>query len=71
MEFAILSIPGLVSNPIGGAWVTLDNGKYRDMQIWCGAVMLAGSAMFVLARMTVSGLRIRMTVSGVKIRAVV
>jgi MFS family permease len=62
LEFAILSIPALVSNPIGGAFIDLENGKFRDLQIWTGVVLLAGSFLYVAARASLVGLRIAVKV---------
>ncbi|KAF2158984.1 hypothetical protein M409DRAFT_71332 [Zasmidium cellare ATCC 36951] len=62
LQFASLSIPSLVANPIGGAFISLDNGGYSDMQIWCGVVMLAGSIMFVCARCSISGPKLAVAV---------
>ena len=61
MEFAVISFSGLASNPIGGAFVS-DKGAYRNMQIWCGATMVAGALMFVCARFTVSGAKAKAVV---------
>jgi MFS family permease len=43
IEFAIISVAALVSNPIGGAFIDHDHGRFRALQIWCGVVLLAGS----------------------------
>ncbi|KAI9041901.1 MCT family MFS transporter [Aspergillus affinis] len=42
MEFAIMSIAAQVSNPIGGALIDHNHGSFRDLQIFCGVVLLAG-----------------------------
>lgn len=55
VEFATLSIPLLVSNPIGGAFIAHDHGGYTGLQIWSGVILLAGSAMFIAARFSLSG----------------
>ena len=57
-EFAIISVPALISNPIGGALVDYDNAKFRALQIWCGVVLLAGSTMFVFARSSLIGFKV-------------
>ncbi|KAF2674596.1 MFS general substrate transporter [Microthyrium microscopicum] len=54
---AILAIPSLVSNPIGGALITHDHGQFRDVQIWAGVIMLAGACMFVVTRTAMVGFR--------------
>lgn len=58
-EFAVLSVAALVSNPIGGALITRDHGKFRYLQIWCGVKLLAGSTMYIFARASLVGLQIR------------
>ncbi|KAB8071468.1 major facilitator superfamily domain-containing protein [Aspergillus leporis] len=50
MEFATMSVAALVSNPIGGALI--DHGSFRDLQIFCGVVLLGGSVGFGMARLS-------------------
>ena len=57
-EFAILSIAGLFSNPIGGALISHDHGGFRGMQIFCGVVLLAGSTVLVFARCSLVGFKL-------------
>ena len=57
--FAAISIAALVGNPIGGALVTKEHGNYRNLIIFCGVMMFAGSCMFVAARASLKGLDIR------------
>ena len=57
-EFAIISFAALVSNPIGGALIDHDHGRFRALQIWCGVVLIAGSAFFILARISLAGLKL-------------
>ncbi|KAL2802519.1 MFS general substrate transporter [Aspergillus granulosus] len=52
MEFAVMSVAALVSNPIGGALIDNDHGSFRDLQIFCGVVLLAGSVGFIMARLS-------------------
>ncbi|OBT60997.1 hypothetical protein VE03_09739 [Pseudogymnoascus sp. 23342-1-I1] len=52
MEFAVMSVAALVSNPIGGALIDHNHGSFRGLQIFCGVVLLAGSAGFVMARLS-------------------
>lgn len=52
MEFGLLSIPALVGNPIGGAFVAHDGGGYRDLQVWTGTILTVGACMFVAARIS-------------------
>ena len=61
-EFAIISVAALISNPIGGAWITHDHGKFRYLQIWCGVVLLAGSTMYIFARASLVGFKISVKV---------
>jgi MFS family permease len=56
--FAILSIPALVSNPIGGAILSADNGKFHDMQIYAGIMLFVGSCLFVVTRFTLVGFKV-------------
>ncbi|KAL4861278.1 hypothetical protein BDV12DRAFT_208164 [Aspergillus spectabilis] len=54
MEFAIMSIAALVSNPIGGALIDHAHGSFRDLQIFCGVVLLGGSVGFLMARLSLA-----------------
>ena len=49
-NFLIISIAGLLGNPIAGALVTRDEGRYTYLQGFCGVSMFAGTALFVMAR---------------------
>lgn len=62
LEFGILSIPALVSNPIGGAFIASDDGGYRDCQIWTGCILMLGSVLFLFARMSLGGARVMIEV---------
>ncbi|KAL8735649.1 MAG: hypothetical protein Q9166_000818 [cf. Caloplaca sp. 2 TL-2023] len=53
--FAVISVATLVGNPIGGALVSHERGAYRDLQIFCGVMMAAGSVIFVAARWSLEG----------------
>lgn len=53
--FATLSIVALVGNPIGGAIVSKERGSFLQLQIFCGVLMAAGSVVYVLARVRLSG----------------
>lgn len=54
--FAIISFAALTGTPIGGALVPdVLHGSYTKLQIFCGVVMIAGSTLFVLARVVVGG----------------
>ena len=48
--FAIISFAALVGNPIGGSLVTRDHGKFTQLQIFGGVMMMGGATIFVFAR---------------------
>lgn len=48
--FAIVSIAALTGNPIGGALVSRENGKFTYLQIFCGCAMVCGTLFFTAAR---------------------
>ncbi|RAL15303.1 MCT family MFS transporter [Aspergillus homomorphus CBS 101889] len=54
LEFAVMSVAALVSNLIGGALIQHDHGSFRDLQIFCGVVLLAGSVGFIMARLSLN-----------------
>ncbi|TVY37032.1 Fujikurins efflux protein [Lachnellula subtilissima] len=58
LEFAILSLPALVSNPIGGALIEYDHGGFLGLQIWTGIILLAGGVMYIGARSSLVGFKI-------------
>ncbi|KAL8816580.1 MAG: hypothetical protein Q9223_004428, partial [Gallowayella weberi] len=43
--FAVISVAALVGNPIGGALVSNEGGNYRNLEIFCGIMMLGGSVL--------------------------
>ncbi|KAL2863151.1 putative MFS monocarboxylate transporter (Mct) [Aspergillus lucknowensis] len=55
VEFAIMSVAALVSNPIGGALIRYDPVDFSRLQIFCGTVLLGGAFFFALARMALAG----------------
>jgi predicted MFS family arabinose efflux permease len=55
LEFAMISIPALLSNPVGGAFINLDGGGYRDCQIWTGCILTLGAIFMAFARVTHGG----------------
>jgi len=57
--FAIVSIAALTGNPIGGALVTRDNGKFTYLQIFCGVAMAAGSVLFIASRWVQCGFALK------------
>lgn len=56
--FAVISVAALVGSPIGGALNKAEGGRYLNLQIFCGVLMLAGSTIFVAARISLSGFRV-------------
>jgi hypothetical protein len=55
--FAVLSVPALVSNPIGGAFIAYDNRSFRDLQIWTGVILLSAGFLYIGARTSQVGLK--------------
>ncbi|MCJ1265419.1 hypothetical protein MMC22_005296 [Lobaria immixta] len=53
--FAVISVAALTGSPIGGALQAREGGKYLYLQVFCGAMMVAGSTVFVLARVSLAG----------------
>ncbi|KAF2237332.1 MFS general substrate transporter [Viridothelium virens] len=53
--FGIVSIAVLISNPIGGALVDDDHGKYRNLQIYAGVICCGGAAVLGASRFVQSG----------------
>lgn len=53
--FAIISLAALCSNPIGGALVQADGGRYTGLQVFCGIMCLAGASGFLGARLVLAG----------------
>ena len=56
--FAIVSVAALCGNPIGGALVSHEDGRYTYLQIFCGMMMLAGACGFVAARTSLVGTKL-------------
>jgi MFS family permease len=57
--YAISSIAALTGNPIGGALVPdVLHGTFWKLQVFSGAVMLAGSTFFLMARVYLAGLKL-------------
>ena len=53
--FAILSLAALCGNPIGGALLANNDGKFLHLQIFAGVTMMVGSVAFVMARWSLVG----------------
>lgn len=58
MQFGVLAIPALVSNPIGGAFIANDNGGYTHVKIWTGVILMAGACMYAVTRVSLGGLKL-------------
>lgn len=57
--FMAISFAALVGNPIGGALLAENGGKYLHLQVFCGVTMAAGACVFVLARNSLAGFKFR------------
>lgn len=55
MEFAIMSVAALASNPIGGTLISYTPLDFTDLKIFCGVVLLGGSFFFTAARIALAG----------------
>lgn len=53
--FALLSFAALFSNPVGGALISADGGKYTGLQVFCGVALLVGTAIIYGARVVLAG----------------
>ncbi|KZM19640.1 uncharacterized protein EKO05_0004235 [Ascochyta rabiei] len=58
VTFACVSFAGLVGNPIAGAIVTSNHGKYWGLNVFAGVLLLAGASFFTLTRMYVAGWKV-------------
>lgn len=57
---AIIAVAALTGNPIGGALVPdVEHGTFWKLQVFCGVMLLAGSFMFVVARVRVGGFGVK------------
>ncbi|KAF1841859.1 MFS general substrate transporter [Cucurbitaria berberidis CBS 394.84] len=56
--FASISFAGLVGNPIAGAIVSRNNGKYWGLNVFAGIMLLAGASMFFCTRMYIAKWRL-------------
>ena len=60
--FSIISVAALVGNPIGGALLSNEDGKFQNLQIFCGVFLLAGSTVFVAARWSLVGFKLKIKI---------
>lgn len=58
MQFGVLAIPALVSNPIAGAFIARDDGGYMYVKIWTGVVLMVGASMYAFTRVSLAGLNV-------------
>ncbi len=49
--FATLSFAGLIGNPIAGAIVQRNHGKFWGLNLFAGVMLLTGTAMFIITRL--------------------
>ncbi len=54
-NFFVISLAALTGNPIAGALISLDNGGFLYLQIFCGVTMFVGSCFFLVARIVQVG----------------
>jgi MFS family permease len=52
--FAVVSIAGLVGNPIAGAIIDANNGDFWGLNVFAGVTLLAGAFMFTVTRMYIA-----------------
>ncbi|PQE15032.1 monocarboxylate permease protein [Rutstroemia sp. NJR-2017a BVV2] len=50
VNYLIVSVSGLIQNPIGGALISRNNGGYEYLQIFCGLTMAVGTMLYLVAR---------------------
>lgn len=55
--YAFVSIAALTGSPIAGALVSLKNGRFEYLQLFCGATMVVGTTLFIAARAVEVGFR--------------
>ncbi|KAJ4343891.1 hypothetical protein N0V87_000174 [Didymella glomerata] len=54
VTFAVVSIAGLIGNPIAGAIVAHNHGKYWGLNVFAGVFLMVGAGLFVLTRFYVA-----------------
>lgn len=62
VTFACVSFAGLVGNPIAGAIVSHNHGKYWGMNVFAGVLLMAGASLFTFTRMYVAGWKVAVRV---------
>lgn len=58
VNYLIVSVSGLIQNPIGGALISRNNGGYEYLQIFCGLTMAVGTMLYLVARTLQVGFKI-------------
>lgn len=56
--FAVISVAALTGSPIGGTLSSHEGGEYRNLQVFCGVMMLGGATVFIAARSSLVGLKL-------------
>ncbi|KAF3929377.1 hypothetical protein ABW19_dt0203208 [Dactylella cylindrospora] len=51
MSCVFAGIGLLIGNPIGGVLIDIPNGKFKGAQIYCGSTVLAGTILFLAAKL--------------------
>jgi MFS family permease len=54
VTFSVVSIAGLVGNPIAGAIVSANNGAYWGLNVFAGVMLIAGALFFIFTRMYIA-----------------
>lgn len=57
--FTVVAIAVLIGSPIGGQLISQDNGKFRTMQGFAGALMMGGTFCYALLRWRVGGVNLK------------
>ncbi|PQE13544.1 monocarboxylate permease protein [Rutstroemia sp. NJR-2017a WRK4] len=58
VNYLIVSVSGLIQNPIGGALISRNNGGYEYLQIFCGLTMAVGTMLYLVARILQVGFKV-------------
>jgi MFS family permease len=59
VNYLVVSLSGLIQNPIGGALISRDNGGYLYLQIFCGLTMAVGTSLYFVARTIQVGFKVK------------
>jgi MFS family permease len=58
VTFSVVSIAGLVGNPIAGAIVDANNGAYWGLNVFSGVLLTSGALFFIFTRMYIADWKI-------------